>query len=392
MGSRLHSILLFLTAGDFLVFVYGGGGGGGGGGDGGGSGSVVGGGGVGVIEVTYKFPGSDRSLSALRAHDVVRHLAILSGVDIPLGGIGRPDSIGLYYAKIGIGTPAKDYYVQVDTGSDITWVNCIQCHECPRRGYHDIELTLYNANDSLTGKLVSCEQDFCKEVGGGSYSGCTANTSCFYTEVYGDGSYSMGYFVEDVIIYDRVSGDLQTTSANGSVIFGCGARQSGDLGSSDDALDGILGFGKSNSSMISQLAASRRVKRMFAHCLDGVNGGGIFAIGHVVQPQVNTTPLVPNQPHYSVNMTSVQVGLDFLNLTSDVYMINGKKGAIIDSGTTLAYLPQEIYVPLVKQVTFTIVLIKFIKYLVLRAGNLYLSALYLLDTVLAAGFEFANAS
>jgi len=34
---------------------------------------------------------------------------------------------------------------------------------------------------------------------------------------------------------------------------------------------------------------------MFAHCLDGINGGGIFAIGHVVQPKVNVTPLVPNQ-------------------------------------------------------------------------------------------------
>lgn len=49
-------------------------------------------------------------------------------------------------------------------------------------------------------------------------------------------------------------------------------------------------------------------------------------------------------------MTAIQVGLDILNLTTDVYMINDKKGAIIDSGTTLAYLPQEIYVPLVKQV------------------------------------------
>ena len=39
----------------------------------------------------------------------------------------------LYYAKIGIGTPTKDFYVQVDTGSDIMWVNCIQCTECPKR-------------------------------------------------------------------------------------------------------------------------------------------------------------------------------------------------------------------------------------------------------------------
>lgn len=76
----------------------------------------------------------------------------------------------------------------------------------------------------------------------------------------------------------------------------CGARQSGDLGSSnEEALDGILGFGKSNASIISQLASSGKVKKMFAHCLDGTNGGGIFAIGRVVQPKVNMTPLVPNQ-------------------------------------------------------------------------------------------------
>ncbi|RWW75561.1 hypothetical protein BHE74_00016408 [Ensete ventricosum] len=75
----------------------------------------------------------------------------------------------------------------------------------------------------------------------------------------------------------------------------CGAQQSGDLGSSNEALDGILGFGQSNSSMISQLAASGTARKIFAHCLDTINGGGIFVIGHVVQPKVKTTPLVPDQ-------------------------------------------------------------------------------------------------
>lgn len=79
------------------------------------------------------------------------------------------------------------------------------------------------------------------------------------------------------------------------LLYRCGARQSGDLGSSSEALDGILGFGQSNSSMISQLASSGKVSKVFAHCLDSIHGGGIFAIGHVVQPKVKTTPLVPNQ-------------------------------------------------------------------------------------------------
>lgn len=69
----------------------------------------------------------------------------------------------------------------------------------------------------------------------------------------------------------------------------------GELGTSSEALDGILGFGQANSSMISQLAAAGKVKRTFSHCLDNVNGGGIFAIGEVVSPKVNTTPMVANK-------------------------------------------------------------------------------------------------
>jgi hypothetical protein len=73
----------------------------------------------------------------------------------------------------------------------------------------------------------------------------------------------------------------------------CGAKIGGGLGSSDQALDGILGFGQSNTSMLSQLASAGKVRKIFAHCLDTVNGGGIFAIGNIVQPRVKTTPLVP---------------------------------------------------------------------------------------------------
>ena len=80
--------------------------------------------------------------------------------------------------------------------------------------------------------------------------------------------------------------------------FRCGAKQSGELGTSSEALDGILGFGQANSSMISQLAASGKVKKIFAHCLDNVNGGGIFAIGDMVAPRVKTTPVVPDQYVY----------------------------------------------------------------------------------------------
>ncbi|XP_047313871.1 aspartic proteinase 36-like [Impatiens glandulifera] len=194
-------------------------------------------------------------------------------------------------------------------------------------------------------RILSLEQRFCIGT-----PDCAANVTCLYTEVYGDGSYSLGYFVKDLVQYDGVSEDLQTMTTNQSFIFGCGASQSGYLDSSEHALDGIVGFGKSNSSFISQLAASGTVKKIFAHCLDGVNGGGIFSIGHVLQPKVNTTRLLLNKPHYNVNMTAVQVGSEFLNLTTNVSHAGDYKESIIDSGTTLAYFPDVIYQALVKKI------------------------------------------
>nr|DAD37169.1 TPA_asm: hypothetical protein HUJ06_007810 [Nelumbo nucifera] len=306
----------------------------------------------GVFRVQHKFAGRKRSLSDIKAHDERRHRRLLSGLDLPLGGNGHPADTGLYFAKIGIGTPPKDYYVQVDTGSDILWVNCIQCTRCPTKSDIGVELTLYDLKASQTGREVTCDQDFCSAMYDfQNIPGCTANDYCQYRVVYGDGSTTTGYYVRDFVEYAKVSGNLQTKPANASVIFGCGAKQSGDLGSSSAALDGILGFGQSNASMISQLASTGKVKKMFSHCLDNVNGGGIFAIGHVVQPKVKTTPLVPNQPHYNVNLKAIEVGGAVLQLPTDVFDTGDRKGTIIDSGTTLAYLPELVYNPLITQIT-----------------------------------------
>ncbi|KAI3439398.1 Peptidase A1 domain-containing protein [Psidium guajava] len=297
-----------------------------------------------VFKVHNKFKGrEDRSLTAMRAHDARRHGRLLSAVDLQLGGNGHPSETGLYFAKIGIGTPPKDYYVQVDTGSDILWVNCIGCDKCPKKSDLGIELSLYDPKSSSSGNPVTCDEGFCTSTYNGPLPGCRPDLLCQYNVEYGDGSSTAGYFVKDNVQLDQVTGNLQTSFTNGSVTFGCGDKQSGELGSSSEALDGILGFGQANSSMLSQLSSSGKVKKIFAHCLDCVNGGGIFAIGDVLLPKVNTTPLVPDQPHYNVIMKEVEVGGDVLPLPTDVFDSGDRKGTIIDSGTTLAYLPDEVY-------------------------------------------------
>ncbi|CAN6270636.1 unnamed protein product [Urochloa humidicola] len=299
---------------------------------------------TGVFQVRRKFPpGGGGNIAALRAHDGRRHGRLLAAADVPLGGLGLPTDTGLYYTEIKLGTPPRTYYVQVDTGSDILWVNCISCDRCPRKSGLGLDLTLYDPKASSTGNEVSCNQEFCAATYGGKLPGCSANVPCEYKVVYGDGSSTTGFFITDTLQFDQVTGDGQTQPGNGSVTFGCGAQQGGDLGASNQALDGIIGFGQANTSMLSQLAAAGKVKKIFSHCLDTINGGGIFAIGDVVQPKVKTTPLIADMPHYNVNLKSIDVGGTALQLPAHVFETGDKKGTIIDSGTTLTYLPELVF-------------------------------------------------
>ncbi|VAI90580.1 unnamed protein product [Triticum turgidum subsp. durum] len=49
------------------------------------------------------------------------------------------------------------------------------------------------------------------------------------------------------------------------------------------------------------------------------------------------------RPHYNVNLEAIDVGGVKLQLPTNIFDIEESKGTIIDSGTTLAYLPQVVY-------------------------------------------------
>lgn len=53
-----------------------------------------------VFPVEHKFKGKERSLSALKDHDVRRHRRILSAVDLELGGNGLPSETGYAFSYL----------------------------------------------------------------------------------------------------------------------------------------------------------------------------------------------------------------------------------------------------------------------------------------------------
>ncbi|KAL8487243.1 hypothetical protein ACS0TY_023790 [Phlomoides rotata] len=300
-------------------------------------------------------------LSQLRDRDSIRHGRILQQrptgvVDFPVDGTYDPFLVGLYFTRIKLGTPPKEFYVQIDTGSDVLWVSCTSCSGCPTSsGLQQIKLEFFDPSSSSTVSPISCSDQRCVLGEEFSDSVCSNRNQCGYSFQYGDGSGTSGYYISDSMSFDSVVGNSLTTHSSASVVFGCSTSQTGDLTKPDRAVDGIFGFGQQGLSVISQLSSQRVTPNAFSHCLDGKNGGGggILVLGQIVEPNMVYTPLLPSLPHYNVNLQSIAVNGQTLSIDSSVFATSSNRGTIIDSGTTLAYLADEAYDPFVDAIMQT---------------------------------------
>uniref|UniRef100_A0A0R0EYL8 Peptidase A1 domain-containing protein n=1 Tax=Glycine max TaxID=3847 RepID=A0A0R0EYL8_SOYBN len=317
-------------------------------------------------------------LEALRARDRARHGRILQGVvggvvDFSVQGTSDPYFVGLYFTKVKLGSPAKEFYVQIDTGSDILWINCITCSNCPHSSGLGIELDFFDTAGSSTAALVSCGDPICSYAVQTATSECSSQANqCSYTFQYGDGSGTTGYYVSDTMYFDTVLlGQSVVANSSSTIIFGCSTYQSGDLTKTDKAVDGIFGFGPGALSVISQLSSRGVTPKVFSHCLKGgENGGGVLVLGEILEPSIVYSPLVPSQPHYNLNLQSIAVNGQLLPIDSNVFATTNNQGTIVDSGTTLAYLVQEAYNPFVKAITAAVS--QFSKPIISKGNQCYL--------------------
>ncbi|RDX99715.1 Polyadenylate-binding protein 7, partial [Mucuna pruriens] len=316
-------------------------------------------------------------LEALRARDRARHGRILQGgvsgiVDFSVQGTSDPYFAGLYFTKVKLGSPAKEFYVQIDTGSDILWLNCITCSNCPQSSGLGIELNFFDTAGSSSAALVSCTDPICSYAVQTATSECYSQTNqCSYTFQYGDGSGTSGYYVSDTMSFDSILGQNVVSNSSSSVVFGCSTYQSGDLTKTEKAIDGIFGFGPGALSVISQLSSRGVTPNVFSHCLKGEdNGGGVLVLGEILEPNIVYSPLVPSQPHYNLNLQSIAVNGRLLSIDSDVFATANNRGTIVDSGTTLAYLVQEAFDPFVTAITAAVS--QFSKPIISKGNQCYL--------------------
>jgi len=248
--------------------------------------------------------------------------------------------------EIMLGTPSQTYDVQIDTGSDLLWVDCSPCTGCPQTSSLKVSLSPYSESASSSNQAIECSDAFCSAASSdGLQKSCGIGSSCEFYTLYGDGSTVSGYLVSDLFTYNAIINSTNTTElVSTRVSFGCGNVRTGNLASSEEATDGLIGFGSNSVSVVSQLAATGTIPNSFAHCLQGETGTSSLVIGEITEPGITYTNMVPNQPHYTAVL--VNIGVQGVNISSSTALTSSSGSnleVIFDSGTTLANLIEPFF-------------------------------------------------
>ena len=246
----------------------------------------------------------------------------------------RPDLETVeFVVVVGFGTPAQPATLMFDTGSDVSW---IQCQPCTGHCYKQDD-PLFDPSRSSTYGVVPCGTPACALAGGR----CNG-TTCLYNVHYGDGSSTSGALSQETLTFT-------SSRAFSSFVFGCGTTNLGDFGD----VDGLLGLGRGMLSLPSQTASS--LGGSFSYCLPSFNSTpGYLTVGSTaVSGKVQYTAMIkkPEYPSfYFVELVSINIGGYVLPVPSTVFT---KGGTLLDSGTSLTYLPEEAYTLLCDRFKFT---------------------------------------
>ncbi|CAO2189045.1 unnamed protein product [Urochloa humidicola] len=246
-----------------------------------------------------------------------------------------------YVTTIGLGSGATNLTVIVDTGSDLTWVQCKPCSTC----YAQRD-PLFDPAASATYAAVHCNAPACAaslKAATGTPGSCAsasnaASDKCYYALGYGDGSFSRGVLATDTLA-------LGAAARLEGFVFGCGLSNRGLFGGAA----GLVGLGRTELSLVSQ--TSSRYGGAFSYCLPASTttaaaSSGSLSLGADTSSYRNKTAIAytrmiadPAQPpFYFLNITGAAVGGKPVTASG-----LGAGNVLIDSGTVITRLVPSVY-------------------------------------------------
>lgn len=241
---------------------------------------------------------------------------------------GMDQGSGEYFVRIGVGSPPRNQYMVIDSGSDIVWVQCQPCGQCYRQTD-----PVFNPADSASYTGVSCSSSVCNRV---ENAGCNEGR-CRYEVSYGDGSYTKGTLALETLTFER------TVIRN--VAIGCGHKNQGMF----VGAAGLLGLGGGSMSFVGQLGG--QTGGAFSYCLvsRGAGSSGSLEFGREAMPVgAAWVPLIHNQrapSFYYIGLSGLGVGGIRVPISEDVFRLTelGDGGVVMDTGTAVTRLPTSAY-------------------------------------------------
>ena len=191
----------------------------------------------------------------------------------------------------------------------------------------------------------------------GEPTGCNAKKKCLITYAYGTpGSQIEGVLSTETIAFSNTTeGQLEISN----FLFGCMDNNTASFGT----VDGLAGFGQGFGSLPSQLSKLTSVN-VFSYCLvpfiastkltsplsfGASNPKGVKLVHTPILD--NPTPIPVLGLFYWVNMTGISIDGFPVSIPEATFQYNsatGSGGTIFDSGTSLMFLSQDIYIPVVQ--------------------------------------------
>ncbi|XP_022875893.1 aspartic proteinase Asp1-like [Olea europaea var. sylvestris] len=253
-----------------------------------------------------------------------------SSVFFPVTGDVYPK--GYYYVTINVGQPPKSYFLDIDTGSDLTWLQCdAPCTKCTPSPH-----SLYKPNKNL----ITCEHPLCVSLRGPGNHNCeTTDEQCDYEVNYADLGSSLGVLVMDSFPFRFTNGSVLAPRLS----FGCGYNQEVPNSIHPPYTDGVLGLGSGKASIVAQLSEMGLTRNVVGHCLSGQGGGFLFFGDDFLLPsEIVWAPILSQTKHYSLGPADLQFGGQATNI----------KGLpiVLDSGSTYSYFSSQAYSALVSMI------------------------------------------
>ncbi|XP_042460072.1 aspartic proteinase CDR1-like [Zingiber officinale] len=279
--------------------------------------------------------------SALQARRIAARVQRKGGVELS-DAVSRvvPDTAE-YLMELRVGTPPFSFLAVADTGSDLIWANCVPCTNC-----YSQTAPLFDPRNSSSYRTEHCDSNLCKAL---SRSACGAGSSCEYHYAYQDGSKIDGVLAtEDLTFYSSAGSPLVFSN----IAFGCNYQSSGSFSS---RTAGLAGLGGGTVSLVSQIVPSLD-KSYFSYCLvpksdTQSSSKVIFGSTGVVAGIKVTTPMTVEHSHFVLRLEEIIVdGAGSVPVPPSAPGLT-TGNIIIDSGTTLNYLPAGVLSSLVQEVS-----------------------------------------